>query len=341
MAIVFFAFATSIYEKKRVLILHSYHPGYSWVSDINLAWSRRYKVQNNVQLRTYYMDTKRFPHSYHKQKAGRSAIDLINRWKPDILVAFDDDAQKYVATNFVNHKEMSIVYGGVNNELSKYNYLDANNVYGIKERLQLNAFKAALNDLKTKGKNINSFRIAHLSDQSTFSKNLTKQVKNFDWSPHILVSSTECTSFDEWKIAAQKANQEADLMFITNYHTLDRYSKDTTRLERASEKIAVPGEEVISWTTNSTSIPLLGAYGFLVDDGGTLSLGISPYEQGDVAAEFTLRLLEGKSIPESARHVVGDNYLVFMSQKRMSDWGWDLSDLYVSFAQATGNFLVE
>lgn len=340
MTIVVIAFSTSIKNKKRILIVHSYHPGYSWVRDINIGWSRRFKEKNKGQLRTYYMDTKRFPSLPHKQKVARSALGIIKSWKPDILVVFDDDAQEFVATKYLNKEDISIVYGGVNNELSMYRYLDANNVYGISERLQLNAIKTALSDLKIHGRKSESLKIAHLSDRSTFSSNLSDQIRNYDWFPHKLTLSVECGTFDEWKNAALRANKEADMVFITNYHTLHRQLNDN-KSGNEDEDITVPGKEVISWTIGNTSLPLVGAYGFLVEDGGTLSLGISPFEQGDIAAELTMRLLDATFIPRSSRHFIGRHVLVFIRNARMNHWRWALSDLYVSFAQATGNLIKE
>lgn len=337
MCIVVVAYSTSIKSKKRILLLHSYHPEYSWVRDINIAWKRRFEKQNNAHVRIFYMDTKRFPSLSDKQKAAKSALELIKNWDPEILVAFDDDAQKFVATRFINKKNISIVYGGVNNDLSLYNYDEANNVYGISERLQLDAFKSALSDLKILGDKGKGLKIAHLSDQSIFSNNLTNQVRNYDWYPHILVSSTECHSFNEWKIAVEKAAASADLLFITNYHTLNGQLSET-KYNQKIRQITVPPKEVISWTLSNTALPLVGAYGFLVEDGGTLSMGISPFEQGDTAASFTLRLIEDEFIPKSIRYVVGQHVLVFMNQNRMSNWGWDLPQLYSSFADATGNY---
>lgn len=340
MCIVVIAYSTSIKSKKRILLLHSYHPGYTWVRDINIAWKRRFEKQNNAHVRTFYMDTKRFPSLPDKQRAARSALELINSWNPEILVAFDDDAQKFVATRFINKPSVSIVYGGVNNDLSLYKYVDANNVYGISERLQLDAFKNALSDLKILGNKTKGLKIAHISDQSIFSNNLTNQVRNYDWYPHILVSSTECNSFKEWRVAAKEADAIADLLFITNYHTLNGELSETEP-QTKNRVISVPPKEVITWTLSNTSLPLVGAYGFLVEDGGTLSIGISPYEQGDTAANFTLRLMKDESIPKSLRYVVGQHVLVFMNQNRMSHWGWDLSQLYASFAEATGNYYRE
>ena len=48
MCIVVVAYSTSIKSKKRILLLHSYHPEYSWVRDINIAWKRRFEKQNNA-----------------------------------------------------------------------------------------------------------------------------------------------------------------------------------------------------------------------------------------------------------------------------------------------------
>jgi len=54
--------------------------------------------------------------------------------EPDVLIAVDDNAQKYAAKYFVNHPRIKIVFSGINGSVQPYGYDTANNVTGILER---------------------------------------------------------------------------------------------------------------------------------------------------------------------------------------------------------------
>ena len=329
------ALASSILQKKKILVLHSYHPEYAWTRDITVGWKRRFKVGNKGTVRYHYMDTKRFPDKESKRKAGMNAMQLISRWKPDIIVPIDDDAQILVGKNFVNDNNMSIVYAGVNNDPAKYGYFKANNVYGIKENLVLEPLRETLNQYQLKLDTSKPIKIAHLSDWSSFSQSVTQSVRGYDWTPHDLVFSIECKTFDEWKSGLKRANREADIVFITNYHTLMPASETTTSSNASVQ--TVKGPDVIQWASDNVEIPMFGAWGFLVEDGGMMSLSVSPFEQGETAAELAQKIVFNDYIPPGERHILNDEVQVYIRPKRMKKWGWILPNIYTSYARATGS----
>ena len=335
MGVVVAGVSSSILEKKRILVLHSYHPEYAWTRDITLGWKRQVDVGNKGTIRYHYMDTKRFPDPESKKKAAISALNLIQRWRPNIIVTIDDDAQILVGTKFVDDPSVSIVYAGVNNDPAKYGYFKANNVYGVKENLVLTPFREALDQHQRIKGSDDSVRIAHISDWSSFSRSVSESVRSFNWGKHKLSFSLECQTFDEWKQALLRANDEADVVFITNYHTL----LPVSRLQVDAEKKVrtVSGPDVIRWAVDNVEKPMFGAWGFLVEDGGMMSLSVSPFEQGEKAAELTNALIDGEFIPKDRRHLLNNEVLVFLMPKRMHKWEWTMPNIYSSFARATGN----
>ena len=335
MGVVVAGVSSSILEKKRILVLHSYHPEYAWTRDITLGWKRQVDVGNKGTIRYHYMDTKRFPDPESKKKAAISALNLIQRWRPNIIVTIDDDAQILVGTKFVDDPSVSIVYAGVNNDPAKYGYFKANNVYGVKENLVLTPFREALDQHQRIKGSDDSVRIAHISDWSSFSRSVSESVRSFNWGKHKLSFSLECQTFDEWKQALLRANDEADVVFITNYHTL----LPVSRLQVDAEKKVrtVSGPDVIRWAVDNVEKPMFGAWGFLVEDGGMMSLSVSPFEQGEKAAELTNALIDGEFIPKDRRHLLNNEVLVFLRPKRMHKWEWTMPNIYSSFARATGN----
>ena len=342
--ILVYSISTSINSKKKVFILHSYHPEYAWVRDLNLAWKRTISNKDlsvpgekYMNVRYFYMDTKRYPSKISKLKSASAAIETINSWNPDILVAFDDDAQEFVAKKYIDRDGLSIVYAGVNNPISTYGYNSAKNVYGIREHVILRPLLNAL-DLRNGTSWAPPLRIAHISDRSIFSSSISRTIREFNWSPHTLVSSDECESFDEWKKAIFRANLAADVIYIPNYHTLSSDNGVSAPSSDGKVKRTVEGSDVIAWTLKNAKIPLIGRSDFLVEDGGMLSVGSSPYEQGEKAANLVISLSKGENIPLKNRHLHNKDVIVAIRKSQYNFWKWTLPRVYISYARATANY---
>ena len=140
-------------KKPRILILHSYDLDYSWVRDINDGINRVLS-DKAYSIKWHYMDTKRHPSNEFKEKAGNTARVMIDSWNPDLILAIDDNAQKYVAQKYNNHDKMKIVFTGVNAELNAYGYDQAKNVTGVLERIPFNEFREVFSQILPKRKNI-------------------------------------------------------------------------------------------------------------------------------------------------------------------------------------------
>ena len=79
-------------QGKKILLIHSYHAEYPWVAAITDG-VRKALAGENITLDIFYMDTKRHPADAWKIKAGEQAQKVIAEWKPDAVIAADDDAQ--------------------------------------------------------------------------------------------------------------------------------------------------------------------------------------------------------------------------------------------------------
>ena len=231
-------------SKPRVLILHSYDTEYSWVRDINTALNRKLGAKPYI-LRWHYMDTKRNPDDAFKLRSGVLTRRIIDEWQPDILIAVDDDAQRYAAKNYVNHPKMKIVFAGINGEIEPYGYDKANNVTGILERKQWRAVKnLIMESVRPRVPAGRAVKIAYIGDTSGSVKEDTKFLEEFDWKPFVLHRSKLVKTFDEWKAEVKRANLEADILVTTNYRRIQVSESDT-------KKFVTP-EELVKWTEDNT-----------------------------------------------------------------------------------------
>ncbi|MDH5681503.1 MAG: ABC transporter substrate-binding protein, partial [Spirochaetota bacterium] len=312
-------------DKPRVLILHSYATDYRWVRDINIGLNR-ILADKPYAIRWHYMDTKRNPYKSYFKKAGQRARDMIDSWKPNVIVAIDDNAQEYAAKYYVNHPTIKIVYSGVNAEPSKYQYDKANNVTGTLERIPFKVFQKVFHQILPADKR----RIIHVSDNSTTSKAIYQELEQIDWKKLKLVKSLKVDTFQQWKSAIKSAKDFGDILLITHYHTIQ--VSDTDR------NIVSPSK-VIEWTKKNSSLPQIGCWGFFVDDGGMMAVAVSPYEQGEDAAKMTVELIESGKAPKSIKQKKSKLFVISINECSLKKHQIKLPDMLEAFARATNHYI--
>lgn len=314
-------------SKPRILILHSYDKDYAWVRDVNIGLNRVLTNRFRYQLRWHYMDTKRHPSSAYKESAGIAARNVIAEMQPDVVIALDDDAQKFVMRHLVNQPHIRIVFAGVNNEASEYGYDHASNVTGILERLPLGALQDALRAAPSLQTLAHPLRIAYLGDASHSVDGDLRQVRQFDWAPMVLHSTVQVDSWPAWQAQVQALSTRADVLLLTGYRNLRRSEHDAT---------LVPPQEVVAWTDAHAGIPVLSGNGFFLEDGGMLAIGTSPYEQGEEAARRALALVV-EQVPASQLPITSaQQFIVTMNASAMRAHGFALPRIYEAAAR-TGN----
>lgn len=312
--------------KPRVLVLQSYDVGYSWTRDVGVGIRRVLDGKPHYAVRWYYMDTKRHPTPEFKTTAGLRARRQIESWQPDVIIAVDDDAQEYAARYYVNHPRIRIVFAGVNGEVEPYGYGGASNVTGILERKQLQGVKEAIRSIAAlRGSGL---RVVHLGDSSGSVKKDEKFIRAFEWAPLELVDSRLLQNFEDWQEAVRWANDHADFVITTNYRQLAR---------SATDRKLVPPEEVVAWTEQNARLPLVGTNNFFVEDGGMLAIGTSPYEQGEVAAQMAVSIIDEGRRPADIPVQSTRQFVVFTRDSALVAHGIVLPDVYNAFARATNN----
>jgi len=316
-------------HKPRVLVLQSYDLGYPWTREVSVGLHRVLDEHSHFAVRWFYMDTKRHPWKEFKQKMGLSARQSIDRWKPDVIIAVDDDAQEFVTRHYVNHPGIRIVFAGVNGGIEPYGFVGAGNVTGIFERKDLPALKEALLALRWRRQAAGPLRVVHIGDTSSSVEHDDHYMREFDWRPMVNLPSRKLGTFDDWKAAVLEVQGKTDFILTTNYRKISR---------SAANKTLVPPEEVVAWTVANSHVPVVGTNGFFVEDGGELAIGTSPFEQGEVAARMAVKLLGGQAA-QDIPHASTRQFVVYMRSARLHRRGMELPPLYESFARATNNDL--
>lgn len=318
------------HHRKTLLVLHSYDENYAWVRDVNIGIKRSLGNRKNVRIFYHYMDTKSHPDLEFRKKAGAIARRVVDYIKPDIVLASDDDAQEYVMTHYKNRDDIQIVFVGVNAKPEQYDYQNASNVTGVLERIPYEAVKNVVEIIAKQRHLTPPYRVIHISDQSLIVKYDDINMHEYPhWEPIKLLKSDLVDTFDEWKRAIHNSVNVADIILISNYRKV--YTND-------DKKTFVPFRQVIEWSYKNAPLPIIGINGFVCEEGAALAVATSPIEQGELGAQIVVTLLEKK---ESIKDIPFQNSafpMIYIDEKRFSDSGYNLPQLYIAFAKATNNF---
>ncbi len=316
----------------RILVLHSYGPDYSWTRDVDVGLRRVLPREGSVLLRWHYMDLKRHPWPEAKVSAGVHAREVIDSWRPDIILAVDDDAQEYAAKYYVDNPKRTIIFAGTNGSVTPYGYDEATNVTGIFERLPLQALKDTLLHAGFKKAKNTPLRLLEISDDSPTVHRDEEFIRAYNWEPVRFLGSRLVDTFDDWKKVVLEAQNKADVLLTTNYRALARSRQDSS---------LVPPKEVVAWTMSNSTLPMVGCNGFFVEDGGMLAIATSPFEQGEVAATMAMKLIVKKVAPRTIPVASTKQFLVYMRPKQLTSHRLSLPPLYEAFARATHNYFIE
>ncbi len=121
----------SNYAGKKILFINSYHEGYEWSDGVEKG-AHNVLDGTGIDLKFVRMDTKRNPDAAFGKKAGEQVKTEIESFKPDVIIAADDNAQKYVIVPYYKGGSLPVVFAAVNWDASAYGY-PTSNVTGMLE----------------------------------------------------------------------------------------------------------------------------------------------------------------------------------------------------------------
>ncbi len=321
-------------SKPRVMILHSYHPDYPWTRDIDVSIRRTADRWSSYAVTWYYMDTKKHSDEKWLRRASIGARRAIDRFEPDVLIAVDDLAQKLVAKYYVDQDGMNIVFAGVNGQVEPYGYDQANNVTGIYERKPLTAVKELIQNFENGKDSADApSSILYLMDPSPSMARGKDFFENFDWAPLNFAGSVVARDFDDWKrIVGEAKNSGINYLLVANYRKLPR---------SASDPVPPSPAEIMAWTEANSKIAVIGLNVFNVEDGGTIAVGASPFEQGAVAAEMAEKILVQGIMANEIPMLINRQFVVAINKTAFKGRYPKLPQIYETYARATATYIEE
>jgi len=104
----------------QCLYVSSYHAGYEWNDGIEAGLTRA--LAGRCELQRFYMDTKRDTRQEQGEQKALEAKALIDRTRPDIVIAADDNVSRYLVSRYFRDADIPFVFCGVNWTVQEYGY---------------------------------------------------------------------------------------------------------------------------------------------------------------------------------------------------------------------------
>jgi ABC-type uncharacterized transport system substrate-binding protein len=268
----------------RILHLMSYHSPWKWTDNQFQGFKDALKGLD-VEYRVFQMDTKRKSVGEWKEKVGREARDLIGTWKPDLVYANDDNAQRYVTKYYING-DIPFVFSGVNGDPEDYGFDGSTNIAGVLEREHFVGTVRLLREIVPDVK-----KIAVIIDDGPTWGGVVKRMKE---KAPVQLPDTE---FIAWDII----------------HTFEQYMEKIRGYQTEADAIAllgiftykdengnnVPYREVLRWTAENSDLPDFSFWKDRISYGTLCTVTVSGYSQGLAAGRIARAILVDGRSPSS------------------------------------------
>lgn len=215
-------------KPKKLFYVNSYHKGYSWSDDVEKGLLKALEIHKNpdesynissslVELKVFRMDTKRNKSVEYIEEATRQAREIIETWKPDIVVASDDNASKYLIMPYYKNSSLPFVFCGLNWDASVYGF-PTRNITGM---IEVGPVRETVKMLSSyaKGNRIGLIGANNLSNR-----------KEIDHIQSFFALQEEdiklMSDFEEWKQGYLYLQRTVDLMVLLHPIGIEGWSRE-------------------------------------------------------------------------------------------------------------------
>jgi len=309
------------HQKPRILVLHSYTEAGLWEQAFNRGVQAELtKNLAPISVRWHYMSFTNEVGKTDWDDAGKQARQIIDSYRPDVLMSIGEEAQEYVGRHYAGQANIRIAYA-TSEDPAKYGYQTAHNVTGVKEVLPLAQIVEVLRQLGRP-----SLRIRVLGMDDPTGQAERDQVQEFSWSPHRLMGVQLVSSFSAWKTAVRAAAQDADVLIVLSFNGLS---------VSATNPRPVDNGALSAWTEHESKPLVIGIRVPFVAGGGALAVVPSAEGLGGQLARQTLGLLKrspGNALPPPEDSV---DFLIALRPERLAARKVALPAIYTQAARAS------
>lgn len=206
--LVAFTGAASAAPPARCLYVSSYHAGYEWNDGIERGLESA--LQNRCEIRKFYMDGKRHLGEDYARAKALEAKRLVDAWKPDVIIAADDNVSKFLIAPYFKDAAVPVVFCGLNWTADAYGY-PYRNATGMIEVGPIEPLQAEVLAVVK-----NARRGVFLSADEITQKKEFSMVQEIYKRRGIAITHTAVNTMAAWQAAYKAAQASADFLVVGN-----------------------------------------------------------------------------------------------------------------------------
>lgn len=281
----------------RCLYVSSYHAGYVWNDDIEDALEK--VLHDQCEIKKFYMDGKRNLAPEFARQKGLEAKKLIAMWKPDVVIAADDNAARYLVMPHLKNTAVPVVFCGINWTVEPYGFPYANTTGMV----EIGPVEPLANEVRKVVPNV-GHGVFLSADEMTQDKEFALNQKVYAKHGITLVHRPVKTMAD-WERAFLEA-QKTDFIILGNNAGINDWSQERA-LAQVTNKAKKFTASYLEWMAPYTMLTMAKVAG----------------EQGDWAGRAALRILKGAR-PESIPLAANQRWNIFINPALLQKAGFTL-----------------
>ena len=291
------ASVSSVVIAAECLYISSYHAGYEWNDGIEQGIESTLK--EGCRLDKFYMDTKRNPGRLFAEQSALKAKKYIEQTNPDVIIACDDNASKYLIKPYYRNAKRAFVFCGINWTTEEYGYPYAN-VTGMVEVAPIQPLLKIVKKISGSIKRGVYLSADVLTEHKDYRRYRAKYAESGVELKGVFVKHEK-----DWKTAFIKA-QDADFIILNNNGGINDWDKNDIR------KFVLQTGSVLTVTNYEWMIPY-----------AMLAVTKLPQEQGEWAAQVAQAVLQGES-PGDIPVVVNRRWKFYVNERLLARTAYSL-----------------
>ena len=274
-------------QTRQCLYINSYHAGYAWSDKIEQAIQKELAAHCTVTV--FRMDTKRHTDAAFGRRKALEAKALIASLHPDVVLASDDNASKYLVAPYYKNAAIPFVFCGINWTAEPYGY-PYRNATGM---IEVSAIEPLLHKARMLLGDVQHVAFIGVKGVRTDEKEFAWMKKTYAHSG-VELSPYFVSSMQEWEQAYRDAQQD-DLIVLNNIAGIPDWNKNRAMrfVRQHAGKLTVSTYDFMAPYT-------------------MLAMTKVAAEQGQWAAQVAIRILQGKS-PASIPVVANRRFHMFVN----------------------------
>ena len=293
-------------QKHKIFYIGSYHEESPWSAGITVGITSVFNKRDNIDLKIMRMNTKRQPSEKSKKTAALKAKGIIETWQPELIIASDDNASKYLIVPYYRNSDLPFVFCGVNWDASVYGF-PTQNITGM---VEVSLVQELIKHIRPNAK---GDKIGFLAPDTLSAHQVLAQNKK------LLTITPDNIKFvqtaEEWKTAYLALQTSADMLLMAVWAGIPDWNE----------------QDIINFIQEHIKIP---SGSFYADIGKytLMTCANDPMEQGEWAAGAALKIIDGKN-PADIPIVTNKRAKIFLNMVLAKKMGFKFPMSLIEHAQ--------